>query len=218
MLRSQSVLLGAFGLMLLGGPVLAQSDFPVSAAQTANIQSNGPKQGATADRYFNVEGKSHDKYSDYGVLRFETKTLKADMEKKLGAGKYKITGVKLHLPQSNAPFTKEGSVEFYFSPDEKTDIKAATGPLKYPYDPKGKSLAGTLLGKGVFTKVDAKAAPTATLLTDYDLMKNQPGQKDLLAALAQGKTITLIVAEADAGVAATWSAKAITLVVKAAPK
>ena len=48
-------------LGLLGGGIAsAQTTFPVPATQTAMIQADGPKQGPTAARYFNVEGKSHD--------------------------------------------------------------------------------------------------------------------------------------------------------------
>jgi len=94
---TQSVSLPALGLLLFGGVASAQTAFPVPVTQTAMIQIDGPKKGANAGRYFNVEGKSHDKYMDYGVLRFETKGLKADLDKKFGAGKYKITGQEFFL-------------------------------------------------------------------------------------------------------------------------
>lgn len=218
MLRVQPFLLLAIALLLLGGAASAQTEFPVAVTQSANIQSNGPKQGATAERYFNVEGKSHDKFSDYGVLRFETKSLKADADKKFGAGKWKITGVLLHMTQSNAAFTKDGTVDIYYSADDKADVKTAASPLKYPYSPKGEHLKGELIGKGTFAKADAKATPPPSMLSEFDLLKSQPGQKDMLAALSQGKTVTLIVAEADPAVAATWSAKGVALAVKAVQK
>ncbi len=206
------------GSLFLGGMASAQTAFSVPATQTAMIQSDGPKQGKSAERYFNVEGKSHDKYMDYGVLRFDTKTLKADLDKKFGSGKYKITGLALQLTQSNAAFTKDGSVQFYFSPDDKADLKTPTSPLKYPYNPKGPLLRGEALAKATFAKGGEKADPTNPHPTDYDLFKGEPGQAALLTAIAQGKTLTLIVAEADPGVAATWSAKSATLNVKAASK
>jgi hypothetical protein len=204
--------------LFLGETASAQTAFPVPATQTAMIQPDGPKQGPTAARYFNVEGKSHEKYVDYGVLRFDTKTLKADLDKKFGAGKYKITGLTLQLTQSNASFTKDGGVEFFFSADDKTDIHTPTSPLKYPYNPKGALLAGAPLAKGVFAKAAEKTDPATTKPTDYDLFKAEVGQKALVAALTQGKTVTVVVAEADPGVAATWSAKTVTLVVKANAK
>jgi hypothetical protein len=211
---SRFAFLPLLGGILLSGVAHAQS--PVLATQTAMIQADGPKQGPTAERYFNVEGKSHDKYKDYGVLRFETKALKAELDKKFGSGKYKITGVALHMTQSNAAFTKDGSVEFYFSADDKTDIKTPASPLKYPYDPKASLLHGEPLGKATFTKPATKADPAAAIAGNYDLFQGQPGQKALIAALSQGKPVTLVVAEADPGVAATWSAKAVTLTIKAA--
>ncbi|MCW3099650.1 MAG: hypothetical protein JWL77_5268 [Chthonomonadaceae bacterium] len=215
---SRFVFLPIVGSLLLGGVASAQTAFPVPATATAMIQADGPKQGPNAARYFNVEGKSHGKYMDYGVLRFETKGLKADLDKKFGAGKYKITAVALELTQSNAAFTQDGGVLFYFSPDDKADIKTSTSPLKYPYNPKGALLPGTALGKATFAKSGEKADPTKPHPTDYDLFQGQPGQKALLAALAQGKTVTLIVAEADPAVAATWTAKSAVLNVKAAAK
>ena len=215
---TQSVSLPVIGLLLLGGVASAQTAFPVPVTQTAMIQIDGPKKGANAGRYFNVEGKSHDKYMDYGVLRFETKGLKADLDKKFGAGKYKITGIALQLTQSNAAFTADGGVQFFFSADDKADIKSATSPLKYPYNPNGAHLHGEALAKATFSKSGEKADPTKPHPTDYDLFKGEPGQKSLLATLSQGKIVTLIVAETDPAVAATWSAKTIVLTVKAAPK
>ncbi len=211
---SRFAFLPLLGGILLSGVAHAQS--PVLATQTAMILADGPKQGPTAERYFNVEGKSHDKYRGYGVLRFETKALKAELDKKFGAGKYKITGVALHMTQSSAAFTKDGSVEFYISSDAKTDIKTPGSPLKYPYDPKAGLLHGELLGKATFTKPATKAALAAAIAGNYVLFQGLPGQISLIAALSQGLPVTLIVAEADPGVAATWSAKAVTLTIKAA--
>ena len=213
---SHSLSLPVVGSLFLAAAACAQAPVPVS--QTAMIQADGPKQGLNTTRYFNVEGKSQNKYTDYGVLRFETKALKAELDKKFGAGKYKITAVTLHMTQSLAPFTKDGGIEFYFSPDAKTEIKTPASPLKYPYKPKGTLLTGEKLGKGTFTKPASQAAPSAPVAADYDLFKGEPGRKPLLAALTQGKTVTLVVAETDPNVAATWSAKSITLLVKAAAK
>jgi hypothetical protein len=212
------VFLPLVGSVLLGRAACAQAAFPIPATQTGMIQTDGPKQGKNAARYFNVEGKSHDKYMDYGVLRFETQALKAQLDKKFGAGKYKVTGLTLQLTPSNAAFTQDGGVLFYFSPDAKADIKTPASPLKYPYNPKGTLLHGEPLGKGAFVNAGKKADPAKPVPSDYDLFKGEPGQKALLTALSQGKTVTLVVAEADPTVAATWSATAITLTVKANAK
>jgi hypothetical protein len=212
------VALPIVGSLFLGGVASAQTAFPVAATQSGMIQTDGPKQGKNAARYFNIEGKSHEKYMDYGVLRFETTALKAQLDKKFGAGKYRVTGLSLRLTPSNAAFTQNGGVLFYFSPDAKTDITTSASPLKYPYNPKGPLLRGAPLGKIAFTKAAEKTLPKNALPVDYDLFKGEAGQKDLIAAVSQGKTITLVAAEADPGVAATWSGKAVTLTVKAAPK
>lgn len=215
---TRSVFLPLAGSLLLSRAACAQTAFPVPATQTGMIQTDGPKQGKNAARYFNVEGKSHDKYMDYGVLRFETKALKAQLDKKFGAGKYKVTGLNLQLTSGNAAFTQEGGVLFYFSADDQADIKNPTSPLKYPYNPNGSLLHGEPLGKAAFHKASGKADPTKPVSSDYDLFKGEPGRKALIAVLSQGKTVTLVVAEADPTVAATWSATGITLTVKAAPK
>lgn len=205
-----------FGSLFLSSLTSAQSVVPVK--QTSMIQSDGPKKGKSADRYFNVEGKSHDKYMNYGVLRFETKALKAELDKKYGAGKYKITAVTLQLTQSNAAFTQDGTVLFFFTPDAKTEIKEASSPLKYPYNPNGAPLHGLSLGKITFNKAGEKTDPSKPHATGYPLLKGDPGQNALVAALTQGQTVTLVLAEGDPNVAATWSAKSAALNVTAAKK
>lgn len=216
---SRFVFLPVVGSLLLGGVASAQTVFPVPVTKTAMIEVTGPKQGKSAARYFNVEGKAHIKFMNYGVLRFETKALKADLDKKFGAGKYKITDVTLQLTQSNAAFTQNGSIELFFSPDAKTDITSASSPLKFPYKPAGPLLIGQPLGTADFNKIGEKMDPSKPLPpTDYPLIKGKAGQNGLIAALTQGKTVTLVIADKDPNVAATWSAKSVLLNVKAAPK
>lgn len=146
----------ALTLLAATASVFAQSPLAAPALQTAIITATGPKQGSTGTRYFNVEGKSTGKYADFGVVRFDISKIKSDLAKQLGKGK--VTDVTLSLAQSNAAFTKDGTVDFYFTPDDTTDVTSASSPLKYPYDPKGKLLTGN--GSPVANS-PSKAAPPA---------------------------------------------------------
>lgn len=201
----------------------------VPAVQTAYIRSDGPVKGSNAERYLDVEGKSTGKYACYGVVRFDGKSLKSSLDARYGAGKARITGLTLELTQSNARFTKNGSVVIYLSQAVSVDVSM----LKYPYDPKAGSThgepiatvrfiqsaeaggkeAGAVKGKGNTTapnqskqaggeeKPDA-SAPGKTDM--YDLMKGAKGHT-LANILAQGKAVTLILVEGEPTVAATWA-------------
>ena len=202
---------GVLAFSLLPAAVGAQETVSVPATAASIIQADGPKQGSNSDRFFNVEGKGKGKYACYGVLRFDLSSLKSSLDKKYGAGKYAITGVSLQLAQSNAAFTGSGAIKFFFTPDDTTP----PGSLKYPYDPKGSTLKGTLLSTDKFVKETP---------ADYNLFKGQSATGDFAKHLLQGKTLTLVVAEGEDNVAATWagqkppkSLKPPTLVVKAVP-
>lgn len=224
-----------WGAALIGAayPAFGQETTPVTASQTAIIQADGPKTGATGERYFNVEGKGKGKYADFGVVRFDLSKLKTTLDQKYGAGKYRVVDIELALTQSNASFTANGDVEVYYTPNDTTDVQT----LKYPYDPKGKALPGSLVASGKFVRggvAPQEAAATGGKAADAS-EKSKGGALDTFecaksrgfGALAKhvllGKTVTLVLREGDPNVAATWAGKSSTnfkppvLVVKTEP-
>jgi hypothetical protein len=212
--------------LAIGISAKAQTADTVSApaVQTAYIRPDGPQKGANGDRFLDVEGKDTGKYACYGIARFDAKSVKSALDAKFGAGKWRITGLSLELTQSNAGFSKDGSVQIYLSQGAAPDL----GALKYPYTPKEGPLHGDLLTTVKYVKSAAppgnvgKAGDPAAPKTDScDILKGTAGQS-LAGAISQGKTITLVLAEADPTVAATWAGlkpsgqhKPPTLIVKA---
>jgi len=168
---------------------------------TSIILQNGPKTGDNGAKYLNVEGKSKGKYASYGLVRFDLTAAKAELDKMFSAGKYQITGIALNLSQSIAGFSAAGGVNIYYTPDDST---AATG-LKYPYNPSGPSLKGLQVGSCKFA-VSAAHSPAGKTRDICDLTK-LAGSKELANHIMQRKTLTLILAEADPNVAATWAGK-----------
>ncbi|MEP6756975.1 MAG: hypothetical protein ABJA67_15830 [Chthonomonadales bacterium] len=213
-MKSLPLYVSIVGLLVASHFTASAQSVPAESAVTVNAL--GPVSGANGDKYLNVEGKSKDKYACFGVLRFKTTVLKAELDKKFGVGKYKVTGVKLELSQSNAKFSAAGNVKVYFSADAKT----ATTGLKYPYNPTGKTLAGSQVGQVTFTPVPNPAPATpAGAKTDkpaprpeshrdvVDISKGA-GSGALSTAISSGAVVTLVLAEGDAAVAATWSGTA----------
>lgn len=211
----------------IGTTAKAQTADTVSAPaiQTAYIRPDGPQKGANGDRFLDVEGKDTGKYACYGIVRFDAKTVKSALDTKFGAGKWRVTGLSLELSQSNAGFSKDGGVQIYLSQAATTEF----GALKYPYSPKEGPLRGDPLATVKYVKSAApageagKGAESVAPKTDsFDLLKGTAGTT-LAGTITQGKAVTLVLAEADPTVAATWAGqkpsgqhKPPTLIVKAA--
>ena len=174
------------------------------ASATAIIEAGGPKAGDNGKRYLNVEGKDKGKYACYGFTQFDGAKLKADLDKRLGPGKYTIKGVSLQLSKSTASFSASGKVDVYYTA-EKADAAA----LKYPLDLKG-SLKPALLGSIAFAVSEKPqgfgAAKAGDDVDRLDLMKAGHGAA-VAAAISAGKPITILLAEGDSKVAATWAGK-----------
>jgi len=174
--------------MVLGASSALRADtVSVPAASAILIDSAGPAKGDKAVRYLNVEGKATGKYACFAVIRFDGSALSAAIHKKNQKRSPNITSIKLQLNQSNAGFTKDGVVAIYLSYANPT----AYGTLKYPYSPG----AGPLKGKQIATVKFTKTGKTDS----YELPKG------LAEAISKGKTITLVLAEGNPTVAATWA-------------
>ncbi len=192
----------------------------LTAIQAVTIDATGPKSGANSDKYFNIEGKDTGKYACYGILRFDGATLKKDLDKKYGAGKYKVTNVTLQLTQSPAKFSKDGPVDIYFHADATPDLNVQS--LKYPYNPKDKAVGGSKIAVGAPSKTKAvakEAAAEGESVTEAYNLTNDTSGSPLKSALEQGKIVTIVltadgsVAETYAGLKGVQHRKAPTLVV-----
>lgn len=230
MKRTDARFIIALGLAFTFGCVTradAADTFTVPAVQAAYIRPAGPQQGANGERYLDVQGKNTGDHACYGVVRFDGKRLKSDLDAKYGAGKYRITGLTLELTQSNAKFTKDGGVLIFFSLNDAPDVTT----LKYPFDSKAAPLFGQQIATVKFVKGADTAAgqpPAPSKVDDYDLTtgatKMVKGDA-LIGGLTRGKVVTLVLVEGDPDVAATWAGlkpvgtrKPPVLIIKATPK
>ena len=195
--------------------------FSTPATEAVTIGANGAITGAKGDKFFNVEGKAKEKFSCYGVLKFDGAKLKKELDAKLGANKYILNIATLELTQSNAKFTSNGSVNVYLTSMTKEDL----AKLKYPYSPTSSSNKGELIGTCNFIqkeRADTKETVSKAITPTFKVDAIEFTNKGLLAAIAKGESITIVLAEGGPNVAATWagklpngSAKLPTLKVKA---
>jgi len=205
-MRSRSLQI-AFNLAILTLLVpSAMAQVSVKATSTAIIEQNGPKQGGTSLRYFNVEGKDKGKYSCYGLVQFDAKSMLAAIKKASPNGTAKLKQVRLDLVQSIASFSASGSVRVYYvpgAPDPKS--------LKYPFNldqtAKAKALADLKFTVAAAAKSSSRA-PHATAIVDKCVLSATVNANDLERVLASSPVLTLALVETSPGVAATWAGKA----------
>ena len=204
--------------LLTLGQVFAIAQTSVPADQTVTVNAMGPVTGPSGDKYFNVEGKAKGKYACFGLIKFNTASLKEGLDKKFGPGKYQISTIILEMNQSNAKFTAGGGIKVYYSADAKVD----PAKLKYPFDAKSNSLAASSIAAISFTPAAMPTLSAVTINKDNKSAKKPPrpethrdaidlskgaGSKLLNSTVLSGGIITLILAEGDNNVAATWSGK-----------
>jgi len=75
----------------------------VIATANATVKPAGPRTGTSGLKYFNVEGSANTTNASYGVLRFDSSSLKSAFDTQYGAGAYSITDLTLSLVEANSP-------------------------------------------------------------------------------------------------------------------
>jgi hypothetical protein len=69
-MRNSSIpAIGFFLASFMVSPTFAGSE--VVANKSLTIQPTGPRSGDSGSKYLNIEGKSNEKYTSFGVLVFE---------------------------------------------------------------------------------------------------------------------------------------------------
>ena len=183
----------------------------VEAFQNATVQPGGVRTGSSGLAFFNIEGSANGGFASYGVARFDGAAVKAAFDAEYGAGLWAIDDVHIELVQSNAGFTTDGGVSVAWTGDDATSILENVSPLAYPLD--GEFADAVTLTSYTFTEIATGTRESHAL----------PDLGGLWAELVAGDIITLIFADTDANVAATYAGYSNftyagpTLVVAAAP-
>lgn len=194
------------GVMLFGvASTAAVADvFTAEAFNNSTIQPAGPRTGSNNLAFFNIEGSANGTFASYGVADFDGDNFGVTTPV------VDIVSAKLKLAQSNASFTNNGAVDLFLSKDTATIISNTGGsPLTFQnanlpnglgtqLNPKG------LIASGVFTEV-ANGDLDEYVLNLSAVIDGMTVESILIAALNGGGNIRLIVAPADANVAATYA-------------
>ncbi len=93
---------------------------------TGTIQPGGPRQGFFGDIFFNIQGEGNEANASYGAADFD-----AVDTSNLNAPIIDVCEVEITLTQSNAGFTTDGTILFYFATNTIADITSANSPLFY---------------------------------------------------------------------------------------
>jgi len=181
----------------------------VIATANATVKPAGPRTGTSGLKYFNVEGSANTTNASYGVLRFDSSSLKSAFDTQYGAGAYSITDLTLSLVEANSAFTHDGAIAFAFTPDNTTDISAANTSLKYDATttPSSNYFAQSFIANGTFSTDGNVNSGT---IDNYELLTGTAGSAALKNAILAGNVITLLVNDVDPTVAATWAGSTYT--------
>jgi hypothetical protein len=153
----------------------------------------GPRPGVNGKQFLNMEGSANGGGASFGVVDFQT-----------GPMTIQVASLTVDLTQANAAFTQNGALNFYLSTDTATNIEPFTSPLAFnPADfPTG--IGGQLssllpLGAGVFTQVTSGTVDAFTFSPSFAVTSY------LTSQISTGGPIRLVIAPADATVAATYA-------------
>lgn len=172
---------------------VARADFTTRAIDNATIQPGGPRSGINGKRFFNIEGSDNGSFASFGVIDFRAPVESTSL----------VTSLTLTLFQSNAGFTRNGSLNFFLTQDTTTNIQPGTSPLRFmagsANDGIGAQLAPlTLLGPGTFTQVSNGTADTFTFAVPTSV------QPFLGQQVSTGGLIRIVIAATTTGTAATF--------------
>lgn len=172
-----------------------------SAFDNSTVQPGGPRSGGNGQKFFNVEGSGNTTFASFGVADFKGSSFN------YGAPVSAINSAELVLTESNAAFTAPGSLNIYLTQDITTGIDNGSSSLMFQAS-SGPDGIGTqlsphsLIGTGMFSS----SGNTNTGQVDtYALTLSSADKSYLVSQLNSGNDIRLIIAPADASVAATFA-------------
>jgi hypothetical protein len=195
--------LGAvLALALVGGPVRADL-IQVPAFDNATVQPPpfGPRSGVNGKIFFNMEGSANGTFASFGVADFRlTPPVFPTVT---------VNSLTLEFTQQNAAFTHNGGLNFYLTEDTTTNIQPGTSPLAFnsgalPDGLGSQLLPRFLLGSGTFTETMNGD------LNSFTFAVPDAAQPYLTNQINSGGLLRLIVAPAEANVAATFAGSSNT--------
>lgn len=183
---------------LTGVAIDARAGLDAPATASLMVQKQGPREGENGRRFLNVQGKDSGedgKYASYCVL--EVKAAKPEAKP---AG---IKAATLHLTQSIPRFAKDGAFEIYLVAEDVKPLDADSAPdWKFEADKLGgvpdALKKGPRLAKAGFKQVETGHVDAISL--DLD----DKAKAFLLAQVAEGKAIRLLLTPVDPEVAACY--------------
>jgi hypothetical protein len=174
-----------------GSPTRAAAE--VHASKSLTVQASGPRQGSAGSNYFNVQGKTKERFAGFGVLVFQVPS---------GENPAEIKDLTITLVQSIPAFASDGKLKFYLAQLSEAD----SGSLqKLKFDPQAtgglavnafKSLH--LLGSGAFKKVETGR------VDNFLLKPDEMARNELRKTIKAGGLIHVVVVPDDDDVAATY--------------
>ncbi len=173
-------------VLVVSASLALASPQKTEAYDNATVEMSGP---TDKPHFFNIEGANKSSYAAFGIARFDTSGIRDAFDSQYGAGNWKIDGVDLLLYQSNAYFTTNGDVNVMLSDDDTTPFESLA--YRVPVSTIGKE---TQLASYRFTEVSSGYEEV------HDI--TDPG---LAAEILAGQTVTLVLREGDADVAATYA-------------
>ncbi|MFO0954036.1 MAG: hypothetical protein U0835_23355 [Isosphaeraceae bacterium] len=184
-------------LLVSTTPARADGKIELPAADAATVRKAGPRGGASASAYFNIEGKNNGddgSYASFGVVEF-----RAEKPAKPVA---KVKGLKLLLTQSIARFSKDGPIKVALLTDAKAPDLSEGSPLKFDAAKPGgvgEQLGSTVpLGGIEFSKAETGKVDAVVLIL------NDASEAHICAQINAGGAIRLVVTPANDEVAATY--------------
>ncbi len=182
-MKSQAFLAMCFVAIAIAVPP-SQAAVKVTAEKCITVRADGPRPGENGAKYFNVEGKEHDKYASFGVLVFDIPGEVGDRP---------IKGLSLTLVQSLPRFAKDGAIRFLLAPDLDPSATLRFDPAASD-GVGGQIKSPRVLGEGSFKKIETGKADTFALTLDDESR----------ARIRRGGKLCLVVVPADPTVTATY--------------
>jgi MYXO-CTERM domain-containing protein len=171
------------------------------AIANATVQPGGVRTGNNGINFFNVEGADFGSFASYGAIRFDVSALKAGFDAQYGAGGWRIDSISLSLTQSNAAFTADGGVDVFFTSNDSVSL---TTPSPLAYGNFASSFTDALsVTRYAFTQIGNGTTDTYSLFDR--LAGNTAGGNAVAADILADSRLTLVLREADSGVAATYA-------------
>ncbi len=195
-MKRHALCLGILSLLIVTAPVARATT--IEASDNATVQPGGPRSGTSGKAFFNVEGSNNGTFASYGVVDFNLAGLGLDPVAD-------VENVVLKLTESNAGFSLNGPMSFYFTASTGINIQPGTSPAAYQSGNNGLASVGgtfgslTYLGSGNYTNTSNGTVES------FPLSFSGAALTGFVDAINNGTTLRLIVTPDSASTAATYA-------------